>query len=60
MARGGMAAKVAAARTAVTGGVPDVIIADGRVEAPVSRALAGAGTTIRAARVPPRDTRARA
>jgi [amino group carrier protein]-L-2-aminoadipate 6-kinase len=46
MANDGMAVKLAAARRAVTGGVPQVVIADGRVAAPVSRALAGTGTVI--------------
>ena len=45
-AGGGMALKLVAAREALAGGVPSVRIADGRVSAPVSRALAGLGTTV--------------
>jgi acetylglutamate/LysW-gamma-L-alpha-aminoadipate kinase len=45
-ARGGMALKLVAAREALAGGVTSVRIADGRVADPVSRALAGSGTTI--------------
>jgi acetylglutamate/LysW-gamma-L-alpha-aminoadipate kinase len=45
-AGGGMALKLVAAREALTGGVPSVRIADGRVADPVSRALAGSGTAI--------------
>jgi acetylglutamate/LysW-gamma-L-alpha-aminoadipate kinase len=43
---GGMALKLVAAREALTGGVPSVRIADGRVPDPVSRALAGSGTAV--------------
>lgn len=46
-ARGGMALKLVAAREALRGGVPRVIVADGRRGAPVRRALDGAGTRIR-------------
>ena len=45
-AGGGMALKLIAAREALAGGVPTVRIADGRTPAPVSRALAGSGTTV--------------
>lgn len=45
-AGGGMALKLVAAREALAGGVPSVCIADGRVPDPVSRALAGSGTTV--------------
>ncbi|MFG2890717.1 [LysW]-aminoadipate kinase [Streptomyces sp. NPDC048248] len=45
-AGGGMALKLVAAREALTGGVPSVRIADGRVPDPVSRALAGSGTEV--------------
>ncbi|MCW2934455.1 MAG: argB [Actinomycetia bacterium] len=45
-AGGGMALKLVAAREALTGGVASVRIADGRVPNPVSRALAGSGTTV--------------
>ena len=45
-AGGGMALKLVAAREALAGGVASVRIADGRVPNPVSRALAGSGTTI--------------
>ncbi len=43
-ARGRMKRKIIAAREALDGGVSQVIIADGRVPQPVSRALVGAGT----------------
>jgi acetylglutamate/LysW-gamma-L-alpha-aminoadipate kinase len=43
---GGMALKLVAAREALAGGVASVRIADGRVPEPVSRALAGSGTTV--------------
>ncbi|MFD7876393.1 [LysW]-aminoadipate kinase [Streptomyces sp. NPDC059766] len=43
---GGMALKLVAAREALSGGVPSVRIADGRVADPVSRALAGSGTAV--------------
>jgi [amino group carrier protein]-L-2-aminoadipate 6-kinase len=46
-AHGGMTVKLIAARDALNSGVPEVVIADGRTESPVSRALAGAGTRIR-------------
>lgn len=45
-AGGGMALKLVAAREALAGAVASVRIADGRVPNPVSRALAGSGTTI--------------
>jgi [amino group carrier protein]-L-2-aminoadipate 6-kinase len=45
-AGGGIALKPVAAREALAGGVASVCIADGRVPNPVSRALAGSGTTI--------------
>ncbi|MDE2952185.1 MAG: [LysW]-aminoadipate kinase [Chloroflexota bacterium] len=43
-AQGRMKRKIIAAREALDGGVSQVIIADGRVPQPVSKALAGAGT----------------
>ena len=46
MAQGRMKKKVLAAAAAVRGGIGRVIFADARVEHPVSRALAGAGTII--------------
>lgn len=46
MAQGRMKKKVLGAGEALQGGVGRVIIADGRVEKPVSAALAGAGTLI--------------
>src|SRR5262249_7375165 len=45
-AGGGMALKLVPAREALAGGVASVRIADGRVPDPVSRALAGSGTTV--------------
>lgn len=45
-AKGRMKKKLHAAISALEGGVARVIIADGRVEAPVSRALEGRGTVI--------------
>lgn len=45
-AGGGMALKLIAAREALAGGVTSVRIADGRVPDPISRALAGSGTTV--------------
>ena len=45
-AGGGMALKLVAAREALAGGVASVRISDGRVPDPVSRALAGSGTTV--------------
>jgi acetylglutamate/LysW-gamma-L-alpha-aminoadipate kinase len=45
-AGGGMALKLVAAREALAGGVASVRIADGRARDPVSRALAGSGTTV--------------
>jgi acetylglutamate/LysW-gamma-L-alpha-aminoadipate kinase len=60
-ATGGMALKLIAAREALTGGVATVRIADGRTPDPVSRALAGAGTTvsITCAEAPARSPRER-
>lgn len=43
---GGMALKLVAAREALAGGVASVRVADGRVSNPVSRALAGSGTSV--------------
>ncbi len=43
---GGMGVKLIAARVALAAGVPRVLIADGRIAAPVSRALAGAATRV--------------
>ena len=41
-----MKVKVESALNAIDRGIGNVIFADGRVESPVSRALAGAGTII--------------
>lgn len=41
-----MGVKLIAARAALAAGVPRVLIADGRVEQPVSRALAGSATEV--------------
>jgi acetylglutamate/LysW-gamma-L-alpha-aminoadipate kinase len=46
MAQGRMKKKILGAEEALLGGVGKVIIADGRVEKPISAALSGAGTTI--------------
>ena len=46
MAQGRMKKKVLGAEEALQGGVSKVIIADGRVEKPISAALAGSGTLI--------------
>ncbi len=46
MAQGRMKKKVLGASEALQGGVKQVIIADGRVQAPISRALQGEGTVI--------------
>jgi acetylglutamate/LysW-gamma-L-alpha-aminoadipate kinase len=43
---GGMGLKLIAAREALVGGVPEVLVADGRRQQPVQAALAGAGTAI--------------
>jgi len=43
---GGMRRKLHAARDALAGGVPRVVVADGRVEHPLAAALAGHGTTV--------------
>jgi acetylglutamate/LysW-gamma-L-alpha-aminoadipate kinase len=48
MAQGRMKKKVGAAQDAIERGVGQVIFADARIEQPITRALAGAGTTIRA------------
>ena len=45
-AQGRMKRKLLGAKEALDGGVGRVILGDGRIEAPVSRALAGKGTTI--------------
>jgi|SRR5271157_1741126 len=45
-AQGRMKKKVLGAREALEGGVERVIIADGRIDAPVTKALAGQGTVI--------------
>ncbi len=45
-ARAGMALKLVGAREALHGGVANVIIADGRVEQPLQRALRGDGTRV--------------
>jgi acetylglutamate/LysW-gamma-L-alpha-aminoadipate kinase len=45
-AQGRMKKKVLAAAEAVRGGIGRVVFADARVEGPITRALAGAGTTI--------------
>ena len=45
-AAGRMRVKLLAARTALDGGVPRVVIADGRREQPITRALNGEGTVI--------------
>ncbi len=47
LAQGRMKKKIMGAREALEGGVSRAIIADGRVERPISRALAGTGTVIR-------------
>lgn len=49
LAQGRMKKKVMAAREALEGGVGRVIVASGRVERPIRRALAGEGTRISAA-----------
>lgn len=46
LAQGRMKMKVLGAQEALEGGVGRVIMADGRVETPISAALAGGGTTI--------------
>lgn len=53
VAGGGMALKLVAAREALAGGATSVRIADGRVPDPISRALAGAGTTVTMAAASP-------
>ncbi len=45
-AQGRMKKKILGAQEALQGGVKRVIIADGRVQKPVSQALQGAGTVI--------------
>ncbi|MEU6155961.1 [LysW]-aminoadipate kinase [Actinosynnema sp. NPDC047251] len=44
--RGGMAVKLIAAAEALAGGIGEVVVADGRVDRPVSAALAGGGTRV--------------
>lgn len=46
LAQGRMKKKVMAAREALAGGVARIVIGSGRVDRPISRALAGEGTTI--------------
>jgi acetylglutamate/LysW-gamma-L-alpha-aminoadipate kinase len=46
LAQGRMKKKAMAAREAIEGGVRHVIVASGRVESPLTRALAGEGTRI--------------
>lgn len=48
LARGRMRYKLQSAQTALSAGIKEVIISDGRVSAPVSKALSGYGTLIRA------------
>ncbi|WP_327178453.1 [LysW]-aminoadipate kinase [Streptomyces sp. NBC_01335] len=63
MASGRMRVKVRSAAEAFAGGVPHVVIGDGRLESPVTAARAGAGTTfVAGARPAPagRKTRGRA
>lgn len=45
-ASGGMHRKLIAGRDALLGGVPEVIISDGRVDGPVGAAISGAGTRL--------------
>ena len=45
-AQGRMKKKVLGAREAIEGGAHQVIVSDGRLEEPISRALSGSGTTI--------------
>ena len=52
LAAGRMRVKVLAARAALQGGVPRVVIADGRCDAPIARALQGEGTVITSAARP--------
>lgn len=47
LAQGRMKRKVMGAAEAVRGGVGRVVFADGRVESPIARALAGQGTVVR-------------
>ncbi|MEU3309054.1 [LysW]-aminoadipate kinase [Nocardiopsis sp. NPDC006832] len=47
---GGMSVKLRAARSALLDGVDSAVIADGRVDSPVSAALVGQGTRVRVAR----------
>jgi acetylglutamate/LysW-gamma-L-alpha-aminoadipate kinase len=46
LAQGNMKRKLLAAREALDGGVAKVILADSRKDSPISRALAGGGTTL--------------
>lgn len=52
IARGRMRMKVLAAKEALQGGVRRVVVADGRVAAPIERACRGEGTVFRPSRVP--------
>src|SRR5690606_26022459 len=54
-ARGGMGIKLIACREAIEGGVRAVTIADGRCDAPLGRALEGAGTRVVAQRQEARE-----
>lgn len=45
-AEGGMAIKLLAAREALEGGVPTVVIGDGRADEPIRRSLGGSGTRV--------------
>ncbi|MER7901537.1 [LysW]-aminoadipate kinase [Streptomyces sp. NPDC096046] len=54
-AEGGMAVKLIAAREALVGSVPEVLIADGRRAEPVRRALAGESTAVVLAPQAPQD-----
>ncbi|HEY0736676.1 MAG TPA: [LysW]-aminoadipate kinase [Herpetosiphonaceae bacterium] len=46
LAQGRMRVKLLAAYEALTGGVPRVVLGDGRIDGPISAALAGLGTTL--------------
>jgi acetylglutamate/LysW-gamma-L-alpha-aminoadipate kinase len=52
-----LAVKLIAAREALVGGVPEVFVADGRVDRPVRRALEGRGTAVVLAPRPDRQAR---
>lgn len=45
-AGGGMAIKLLAAREALAGGVPTVVVGDGRADEPIRRSLGGSGTRV--------------